>query len=148
MKASIVVLVLVFLLSCNERPGTTVLTEKIDSAMQLSQQYSIAMDMNSHGDTVCLPIPIIEPKVDIEQIEKNLVIPSFCNWKWNRGKILVSILIGRDGKPKKCRIDSSDIKMLNGAVVNAIMKSTFTPSPDTKGADDYWVTIPITFNMR
>lgn len=146
MKTTIVILVLVFLLSCNEHPDTSVRTKKTDSAMQSSQQYSITMDTNSHENGGCFPGPIIEPKVDIEQIQKNLIIPPLCKWKG--GKIYVAVLIGRDGKPKKCRIYQHASKLLKDAVVNAIMKSTFTPGADTKGPIDCWVSIPITFNMR
>jgi len=64
------------------------------------------------------------------------------------GQVIVRVLVGKDGKPKKAVVQYTDSKMLDKAAVKAVMKQVFTPAIQNGRAITCWVSIPIKFKLR
>ena len=64
------------------------------------------------------------------------------------GKVIVRVLVGKDGKPMKSVVQNSDSQMLDQAAKDAVMKSVFTPAIQNGQPITCWVSIPITFKLR
>jgi periplasmic protein TonB len=89
-----------------------------------------------------------EPYIDLVELQKNIVYPELARRAGIEGKVLVRVLVDKEGKPKKHRIEYSDNEQLNDAAVKAIMKSVFTPAIQNDRPVTCWVTIPVTFRLR
>ncbi len=89
-----------------------------------------------------------EPQVDIAQLQKLVVYPDLARRANVEGKVLVRVLVDKDGSPKRTRVEYSDNDLLNDAAVNAIMKATYTPAIQNNQPVQCWVTIPVNFKLR
>jgi TonB family protein len=93
------------------------------------------------GSTPFIPIQK-EPKI------LRLEHPSFSESDLSagiRGEIVVKVQIDKSGKPMQARVVSSTNTLLNDPVVDAVMKSSFSPGIMSNGPVMSWMTIPFKF---
>lgn len=64
------------------------------------------------------------------------------------GKVLVKILVDKEGKPKKAVIFKSDTDMFNESAIAAAMKSAFTPAIQDNKPVPVWIVIPYKFTLQ
>lgn len=86
-------------------------------------------------------IPVEEPP-KIVQLEQ----PSFSDEQivqGVQGDVVVKVQIDKSGKPLQAKILSSTNSSLNAAVVEAVMRSSFTPAVMSSGPVTTWMTIPL-----
>ncbi len=89
-----------------------------------------------------------EPYADLADIQSKIVYPEIARRAGIEGKVSIRVLVGKNGKPKKVLVESTDSEMLNSAAISAIMKTTFTPAILANQPIDCWVSIPIVFRMK
>ncbi len=89
-----------------------------------------------------------EPQVDLKALQKSIVYPEMALKAGIEGKVVVRVLVGKDGVPKKAVVEYSDSKMLDKAAVKAVMKQVFIPAIQNGKAISCWVSIPINFKPR
>ncbi len=89
-----------------------------------------------------------EPYIDLGELQKKIVYPEIARRAGIEGKVLIRVLVEKDGKPRRHRVEYSDNEQLNDAAVKAVMSSVFTPAIQNKTPVTCWVTIPVTFRLR
>ncbi len=89
-----------------------------------------------------------DPQVDIVALQKSIEYPEMARKAGIEGQVIVRVLVGKDGKPKKAVVQYTDSKMLDKAAVKAVMKQVFTPAIQNGRAITCWVSIPIKFKLR
>jgi protein TonB len=81
-------------------------------------------------------------------LQKSIEYPEMARKAGIEGQVIVRVLVGKDGKPKKAVVQYTDSKMLDKAAVKAVMKQVFTPAIQNGRAITCWVSIPIKFKLR
>lgn len=89
-----------------------------------------------------------EPYIDLSDLQRRIVYPEMARKAGIEGQVVVRVLVGKNGKPKKVVIQQSDSQMLNQAAIDAVMSSTFTPAIQNGQPITCWVSIPIRFKLR
>lgn len=89
-----------------------------------------------------------EPYLDIKELQSRVEYPDIAKRANIQGKVLVRVLVGKNGIPVKCSIQSSDSDLLEPAATKAIMKSVFTPALQNSQPVTCWVSIPVIFIIR
>jgi periplasmic protein TonB len=89
-----------------------------------------------------------EPYIDLGDLQKRIVYPDIARRAGIEGKVNIRVLVGKNGKPKKFLIESSDSDLLNNAASQAVMSSIFTPAILANQPIDCWVSIPLNFKMK
>lgn len=89
-----------------------------------------------------------EPYIDLGDLQKKIVYPEIARRAGIEGKVTIRVLVEKDGRPKRYRIESSDNEALNDAAVKAVMASVFTPAIQNDRPVTCWVTLPVVFRLR
>lgn len=91
-----------------------------------------------------------DPEPNYAQLHKNIVYPDMARRAGIEGKVIIRVLVGKDGKPKpgKARVEDSTNEMFNQAALDAIMKTSFTPAIQNGQPIEVPVTVPIVFRLR
>ncbi len=90
-----------------------------------------------------------EPGVDLAKLQQKIEYPDLARRAGIEGKVIVRVLVGKNGKAKKSFVEYSDSELLNEAAINAIKSyGTFTPAIQNGQPVTCWVSIPITFTLR
>ncbi len=91
-----------------------------------------------------------DPILNYAQLHDNLIYPEMARRGGVEGKVILRVVVGKDGKPVQGRIrvlDSSN-ELFNQAAIDAVMKSSFTPAIQNKQPIEVPVTVPIVFRLR
>jgi TonB family protein len=89
-----------------------------------------------------------EPYTDLLALQKSVVYSEIALRAHVEGKVLVKVLVGKDGRPIKSKIDYSDNELLNSSAQNAVMQAVYTPALQNKVNIECWISIPISFKLR
>ncbi len=89
-----------------------------------------------------------EPYLDIKELQSRVEYPDIARRANVQGKVLVRVLVGKNGIPIKCSVQSSDSDLLEPAATKAIMKSVFTPALQNSQPVTCWVSIPVIFIIK
>lgn len=89
-----------------------------------------------------------EPTVDLKKLQQSVVYPKLAIRAGVEGKVLLRVLVGTDGLPKKCEVMSSPSVWLDTAAISAVMQATFTPAMQNGKPIMVWVTLPVAFRLR
>jgi periplasmic protein TonB len=96
---------------------------------------------SSEGEKSTPFIPVESPPKIV-----NLEQPVFTNEELAagiKGDVVVKVQIDKNGKPVQAKVMSSTNKVLNGPVVDAVMRSTYTAGVMSSGPVTTWMTIPM-----
>lgn len=89
-----------------------------------------------------------EPYIDLAELKKKIKYPEIARRAGLEGRVVVRVLVGKDGKPVKAVIEQSDNEVFNQAAIEAIMSSIFTPAIQNGEPVAVWVSIPIDFKLK
>jgi len=91
-----------------------------------------------------------EPEPNYAMLKKNIVYPEQARRAGLQGKVIVRVLIGKDGMPKpgKVKIEDSSNEIFNQVSIDAIMKTPFTPAIQLGQPIEVWVTVPLNYQLR
>jgi periplasmic protein TonB len=89
-----------------------------------------------------------DPVAILSDIQKLIVYPAMAIKMGTEGKVLIRVLVGKNGKATKYKIMSSANRSLEKPAIDAVMKYTFTPAIQNKKPVACWLTIPINFRLR
>lgn len=89
-----------------------------------------------------------DPATDMGELQKRVVYPEMAKRAGIEGKVIVRVLVGTDGRPRKMIVEYSDNELLNQAAKDAVKQSVFTPGIQNKTPVTVWVSIPIVFKLR
>lgn len=99
---------------------------------------------------------VAEPPTTIKMTERKaeiirLVNPQFPESAQRagiQGEVLVRVQIGPEGKPVQAKIVRSTSAVFNDAVIDAVMRSEYSPGVMSSGPVTSWITLPFTFKMK
>ncbi len=89
-----------------------------------------------------------QPFVDLGELQKKVKYPAIAQRAGLEGQVVIRVLVGKDGKPQKHIIESTDNDVFNDAAIEAVMSSVFTPAIQNEQPVQCWVSIPIKFRLR
>lgn len=89
-----------------------------------------------------------EPVVNLAQLSKNINYPDFAKRTGIEGKVMLRVLVGRDGKAIEADVMESRYEILSKAAVEAVLKTQFTPAMQNGEAVNCWISIPVDFKLR
>lgn len=90
----------------------------------------------------------VEPYIDLAELQRKVVYSEMARRAGVEGKVIVRVLVGKEGKPLKSIVEYSQNELLNESAVKAVMSSIFTPARQNGYAVALWVSIPINFRLR
>ncbi|OGU41254.1 MAG: hypothetical protein A2X61_14185 [Ignavibacteria bacterium GWB2_35_12] len=90
----------------------------------------------------------LEPYIDLSELQRKVAYPEMARRAGIEGKVIIRVLVGKDGKPLKSIIELSENELLNESAVKAVMSSIFTPAGQNGNPVALWVSIPINFRLR
>jgi protein TonB len=64
------------------------------------------------------------------------------------GKVVVRLLVGKDGTVRQAVVEHSTAEILNDAALDAARLFRFTPAIMSNGPVTLWVLFPFTFRLR
>lgn len=88
-----------------------------------------------------------EPTVDLKKLGDNTVYPEIARRAGIEGNVILRVLVGTDGIPKRCNVLLSQSALLDTAAIAAVMQATFTPAMQKGKPIMAWTTIPIIFRL-
>ncbi|MCE5305970.1 MAG: TonB family protein [Chloroherpetonaceae bacterium] len=90
-----------------------------------------------------------EPGVDYKKLQSLVQYPDLARRAGVEGRVVVRVLVDKDGSAKRMFIDASDNELLNDAAITAIKKyGRFTPAIQNDQPIMVWISIPIQFKLR
>lgn len=89
-----------------------------------------------------------EPYIDLGELQKKIVYPEMARRSGTEGKVIIRVLVGKNGKPQKAVVQESESSMLDEAAKSAVMSSTFKPAIQNGQPTICWVSIPIVFKLK
>lgn len=90
-----------------------------------------------------------EPAVDIVAIQKLVEYPEIARKAGIEGRVIVKVLVRKDGSIQKPFVEFSDNSMLDKSALSAVMKLGKIPPAIQNGQPvDCWVSIPISYKLR
>lgn len=97
-------------------------------------------------------VPIFEvekaPIVNLNEIQRNIKYPNLAMQANIEGKVVVEVLVSRNGKPLECSIIYSDNPLFDEAAISAIMNTSFEPAYQNGLTVNCKINIPISFKLR
>ncbi len=91
----------------------------------------------------------VEPQIDMAQLQRLVVYPDIAKKANIEGRVILRVLVGKDGKVKKSTVEYSDNSLLDNAALDAIKKyGHIPPAIQNKQPVQYWLNIPILFKLR
>jgi protein TonB len=77
------------------------------------------------------------------------VYPEIARKAGLEGRLVVRVLIDKDGKPQKAQVvKSTGIEAFEESAIDAVMKSSYSPAIQNGRPVKCWMTIPIKFSLN
>lgn len=89
-----------------------------------------------------------QPYVDNSQIMGKLVYPELAKKAGLEGKVVLRVLVRRNGTVKKYLVEKSDSELFNKSAGDAVMKTQFLPALQNGKPVACWLSVPISFKLR
>ncbi len=91
----------------------------------------------------------VEPQVDLPKLQGLVNYPEMARRAGVEGKVVLRVLVDKNGNAKRVIVESSDNKLLDKEAIEAIKKyGKFEPAIQNKQPVTCWVSIPIVFKLR
>jgi TonB family protein len=120
------------------KPATVATQPKVAPAMQPA-----ATQAQTDAPPVVPDFVAVEKEPEIVKLVK----PVYPELLKADGQVVIKVLIDTEGKPVQTKILKSTNKVFEQAVVNAVMKSTYSPAQMGQGPVAAWLTIPFRFKQ-
>jgi len=133
--------------SLSKEKGTVVDFDQVKDIDLGEKKLDVAKIEDEPGIDDFIPVEK-DPVVDLVDLQKSIVYPEMARKAGIEGQVVVRVLVGKDGKPKKSVVQYTDSQMLDQAAKNAVMKQVFTPAIQNGQPITCWVSIPIKFKLR
>jgi TonB family protein len=88
------------------------------------------------------------PKVDLDELQRNIVYPNLALKANIEGKVVVEVLVNHQGKPIECNVIFSSNPLFDEEAIKAIMLTNFEPALQNGYAVNCRINIPISFKLR
>ncbi len=88
-----------------------------------------------------------EAKWDPAELQRRIKYPEAAQRAGIEGTVIVSALVGKDGRVVRVRIDRSDNKMLEKAAADAVERTPFTPAIQNKQPVATWIQVDVQFSL-
>ena len=89
------------------------------------------------------------PQVDIVRLSSLVKYPDLARRSGTEGKVIVKVLVGKNGEVLKSVIEYSDSRLLENAALNAVKAyGDFEPAEQGGKKVACWLSVPITFKLR
>ncbi len=89
----------------------------------------------------------VEPFIDLEQLQKNIVFPDVMS-RINEGKVILKVLIGADSKIDTVVVEETTSVLFNQAAIDAVKKTDFKAGTVNGKPVACWINIPIIFQLN
>ena len=89
-----------------------------------------------------------QPYTDMSELQKSVVYPDMARKAGIEGRVVLRVLVEKDGSVRKVLVQQSDSQLLNQAAIDAVEKATFTPAQQNGNPVMVWVSIPVKFSLR
>ena len=86
--------------------------------------------------------------VNLDVIKKNIGYPNQAKELGIQGKVIIRVLVNKEGKPVKHVVVRSPHSLLTDAVVNQLYNLQFTPGIQAGKPISVWVNIPFDFRLQ
>ncbi len=120
-------------------------TEKNEGTVTKADEINIKTSAEKKGNYIVVDS---EPEVDLTQLQKSIKYPEEARKKGIQGKVLVKVMVDKNGKPSKAEIISSDNQIFNESAVNAIMSCTYKPAEQKGKKVAAYINVPLHFRLR
>jgi protein TonB len=124
---------------------------KIDpSMMDIRRQHVKLVKDNKDPDpspdeTISVNKP---PYVDNSLIMSKLQYPELAKKAGLEGKVVLRVLVRRNGSVKKFIVENTDSELFNKSAGDAVMKTQFLPAIQNGKPVACWLSVPISFKIR
>jgi protein TonB len=135
-------------LSANQGIEVSDLNSVLDNANLSDKSTQITTAVESLPEDGVFMEVESEPNVDLEALMKKIVYPETARRAGVEGRVIVRVLVGKDGKPIKSKIQSSESSLLENAALEAVNKTSFVPAIQNGSPTTCWVSIPIQFRLK
>lgn len=138
--------------------------EKVDPGRDMATQtdMALAVDPEANGagvgtDPGTITVdPADEKPVPFEAVEKlpeivtraTPVYPDLAVRAGIEGRVVVKLLVGKDGHVREAAIAYSTAECLNDAALDAGRRFLFTPAYMNNGPVPVWITVPFSFRLK
>lgn len=92
--------------------------------------------------------PDVLPQVDMNALRRSVIYPALALRRSDEGKVVVAVTIGASGKILACSVQHSTNDIFNGAALEAVRQSRFTPAMRNGQPVQFTMMIPIEFKMK
>jgi TonB family protein len=158
--------VLLLLASCGQRSGRTA-SAGADSVAGRPRAVAIdARPDSSRGTTPAVdpgvrsiePLPNGEndefvavellPTYNPEELARNVVYPEIAKKNGLEGRVILRVLVGKDGSITSIKVDRSDNKLFDMPATEAVRKTRFTPGTQSGTPVAVWTTVVVDFRLK
>jgi protein TonB len=117
---------------------------------QPSEVYVPSNAVEHDIDTDQIPETESDPILNYSQFSSNLVYPEVARRTGIEGKVLLRVVVGKDGKPVfgKVKVLDSTNDIFNQSAIDAVLKSTFAPAIQNGKPIEVPVVVPIVFRLH
>ena len=139
--------------------------EKADPEQNIPTQEELALSVDpgltgteeGYGSTgIIMPEGVDDSPVPFEAVEQipilvtrvTPVYPSMAIMAGIEGKVVVKMLVGKDGRVHKTAVEYSQAECLNDAALEAARGYVFTPAYMNNGPVSVWITVPFSFKLK
>jgi TonB family protein len=138
---------------------TTIPPEKLrQDSLQFAQLTSfespaIAISLRAEDSVIVgRPFEVVkvdrEPWADVRELQYNILYPAVAVRGGVQGRVVVRVLIDREGNCVKGFVIYSDSELLNHSAMQAVRYTKFTPASRNGSAVPCWTEVPITYQIR
>lgn len=88
-----------------------------------------------------------DANLDYDDLQKRVEYPEIARRNNVEGKVIIRVLVGKDGRAMKTLIDQSDNKLLESAAKKAVLETSFTPAIQNGTPVVQWISVPVNFKL-
>jgi protein TonB len=119
----------------------------VPTAARPNDEIQVAESAPDPDPAAFVPVDKQPVPVNLNEIRRQIKYPSLAKEGNIQGKVLIKILIDKEGNPVKHHVVRSPHDLLAEACVNQIYKLKFTPGIQSQKPVKVWVQIPFDFKI-
>ncbi|MBS1536989.1 MAG: energy transducer TonB [Bacteroidetes bacterium] len=133
----------------NSNSNSSVIINNNNNSTVVESAKSFVIVENSGSEEVFFDVDSY-PELNYSQLQQNLVYPELALRNGIEGKVLLRVVVGKNGKPVlgKVKVMDSSNDLFNQSAIEAINKSIFTPATVNKQPIEVPIIVPIVFRLH